>query len=222
MLKALVKKSVGSQDTRKSRQQGEREGEGEFVGGSGGGGEDGEDTDDGRTIRTIVPLELERVEEEDRLARRRRREERREQPEEEQDERKRRRVLRTPEPVGLGMTHEDDKKLVDAQVHDRIPLSTGSSRCSRRFRVSSSQQFEQSGALQAQHAAAQSTIFALKELVQSQSQASSPPPPEPIPGSQQPHSVTQVPNDWKRSVQGQFVFRPQGMGERLASTREGW
>ncbi|KIM84720.1 hypothetical protein PILCRDRAFT_6328 [Piloderma croceum F 1598] len=44
----------------------------------------------------------------------------------------------------------------------------------------------------------------LEELVQAQSQAPSPPPPKPIPAPQQPDSVTQVSNEWKKSVEGQW------------------
>jgi chromatin segregation and condensation protein Rec8/ScpA/Scc1 (kleisin family) len=74
------------------------------------------DHDGARSIRTIVPHELERVEEEDedQLVEQ---EERQEQPGEEEDEeeeRRRQRVKlvrpRTPERTSLGMTHEDDEE----------------------------------------------------------------------------------------------------------------
>ena len=74
-----------------------REQQGGFANGGSGGGY-GEDDDGARSIRTIVPYELERVDEE----------------EDEEEERRRQRIklgrLRTPEPMSLGTTHEDDKE----------------------------------------------------------------------------------------------------------------
>ena len=71
--------------------------------------------DDTRSIRTIVPHELERVEEEDEEQIVKQEREQLEEDEDEDEERRARRVelgrLQTPEPMSLGMTHlsEDEE-----------------------------------------------------------------------------------------------------------------
>jgi len=87
---------------------------------------------------------------------------------------------------------------------------------------------ELSSSLQAQHAAAQSTISVLESKVSSleslvqQSQAPPPPAAEPAP---HPDSLTQMLNDWKKSVEGQWSSVREEWAserERLASAREEW
>ena len=66
MLRELLDKGVRGWDMQGQQQQEEREQEGGFANGSSGGGDGkaGEDNDGARSIRTIVPRELERMEEE--------------------------------------------------------------------------------------------------------------------------------------------------------------
>lgn len=143
--------------------------------------------------------------------------------------------------MGLGMTHipmEDDEEprrrssprsysVIDQLFERLTALST---------QLESA--VELSSTLQAQHTAAQSTISALESkvtalegLVQAQSQPSSPieatpPPPEPTPPPPpQPDSLTQVLNEWKKSVEGQWSSVREEWAserERLASAREEW
>ena len=64
ILRELLEKAAMGWDTQDPQQSEDKEQEGRFAnGGSGGGdGKDGEDIADARSIRTIVPHELERVE----------------------------------------------------------------------------------------------------------------------------------------------------------------
>jgi hypothetical protein len=186
-----------------------------------------DDDDDARSIRTIVPHELERVEEEDedQIAK-----QEEPQDEDEEEERRTRRVElgrpRTPEPMSLGMTHDEEdiarsssprQSVIDELFQRLTSLST---------QLESA--IELSSSLQAQHAAAQSTISVLESKVSSleslvqQSQASPPPPAAP------PHPdslITQMLNDWKISVEGQWSSVREEWAserERLASAREEW
>jgi hypothetical protein len=107
LLRQLVEKSSG----RGSRDRAREREDGEFRG-----ADMGSDDDDARSIRTIVPRGLERVEEEDehQIARQ---EQQHHDEDNEGEERRRRRVeltrSRTPEPMELGMSHipfeEDDE-----------------------------------------------------------------------------------------------------------------
>jgi hypothetical protein len=178
------------------------------------------DDDDARCIRTIVPHELERVEEEDedQISKQ-------EQQDEDEESRTRRVELgrpRTPEPMSLGMAHDEEdiarsssprQSVIDELFQRLTSLST---------QLESA--IELSSSLQAQHAAAQSTISVLESKVSSleslvqQSQA--PPPPAP------PHPdslITQMLEDWKKSVEGQWSSVREEWAserERLASARE--
>jgi hypothetical protein len=144
-------------------------------------------------------------EDEDQLARQERQEERQqrqERPDEEGEEAERRRRVklgrpRTPEPIGLGMTHEDDEE--PRRRSSPRPYSVIDQLFERLAMLSSLLEpaIELSSTLQAQYAAAQNTVSALEskataleELVQAQSPVPSPPPPEPTPAPQQPDSVT--------------------------------
>lgn len=150
-------------------------------------------------------------EDEDQLARQERQEERRQEERQkrldeggEEVERRRRVELgrpSTPEPIGLGMTYEDDEE--PRQRSSPRPHSVIDQLFERLTMLSSQLEpaIELSSALQAQYAAAQNTLSALEskataleELVQAQSPVPSPPPPEPTPAPQQPDSVRQVPN----------------------------
>ena len=94
------------------------------TGSRGSAGARSDDDDDATSIRTIVPHELERVEEEDedQIARQEQQWDQQEE-DEDQEERRRRGVElgrpRMPEPMGLGMTHlplEDDEDPTGSQV----------------------------------------------------------------------------------------------------------
>jgi hypothetical protein len=114
-LRELVEKTAG-RDFRDTA----REAEEDF----GSAGARSDDDDDATSIQTIVPHELERVEEddEDQIARH---EQQRDQQEEDEDQEERRQRgvelgrPRMPEPMGLGMMHlplEDDKDPTGSQV----------------------------------------------------------------------------------------------------------
>lgn len=183
------------------------------------------DDDDARSIRTIVPHELEHVEEEDedQIAK-----QEEPQDEDEEEERRTRRVEhgrpRTPEPMSLGMTHDEEdiarsssprQSVIDELFQRLTSLST---------QLESA--IELSSSLQAQHAVAQSTISVLESKVSSLEslvqQSQVPPPPAP------PHPdslITQMLNDWKKSVEGQWSSVCEEWAserERLASAREEW
>ena len=165
LLRELVEKTAG-RDFRDTA----REAEEDF----GSAGARSDDDDDARSVRTIVPHELERVEEEDedQIARQ---EQQRDQQEEDEDheERRRRRVElgrpRTPEPMGLGMTHlplEDDEDPYRESNPSRSPSVID--QLFERLTILSNHlesAVKLSGSLQAQHAAAQSTISTLESKV---------------------------------------------------------
>jgi hypothetical protein len=187
--------------------------------------------DNARSIGTTVPHELEGVEDEDQI-------EKQGQWLEEEDERRTRRAAlsrpRTPEPMGFGMTHLSDDE--DQWLGSPRPPSVIDELLERLTTLSSELESAVglSSSFQAQHAAAHSTISALKSKVTSldslvKAQAT-PPPPPPIeePESTEPPqsvSLTQVLADWKQSVEGRWSFVREEWAserERLASAREKW
>jgi uncharacterized phage infection (PIP) family protein YhgE len=133
---------------------------------------------------------------------------------------------RTPEPTSLGMTHSLDEEDI---ARSSSPKQSVIDKLFQRLTTLSTQlesAIELSSSLQAQHAAAQSTISVLDSKVSSleslvqQSQA--PPAAEPAP---HPDSLTQMLNDWKKSVEGQWSSVREEWAserERLASAREEW
>jgi hypothetical protein len=188
------------------------------------------DDDDTRSIRTVVPHELERVEEEDedQLAR---------QEEDEEDDRRRQLGRpRTPEPMGMGMnvTEDDEEPRLRRQGSTSPRPSTAVDELTQRLNTLSGQlesALALSSTLQAQHTAAQTTIstleskvLALESLVQSTQ--SQPPPPPVIEATPPPsETLTQMLNEWKKSVEGQWSsVREEWVSERerLASAREEW
>lgn len=136
------------------------------------------DDDDARSISTVVPHELERVEEEDEDAI---------AAEEEEERRRRREELgrpRTPEPTGMGMSEDDDEQEHQAQfrkpvVTDLRPRSPSPpppapavvpDEFTDRLNALAKQleiALELSRSLEAQHASAQSTISVLEAKVAS-------------------------------------------------------
>ncbi|THH23256.1 hypothetical protein EUX98_g7920 [Antrodiella citrinella] len=136
-----------------------------------------DDDDDARSVGTVVPHELERVDEED--------EEQIAAEEEEEERRRRRDELgrpRTPEPTGMGMgINEDDEEHEDlhrdnTHLHpSSLPPATTNSASSAvpdelilRMTTLASQlesALELSRSLEAQHATAQSTISSLETKV---------------------------------------------------------
>jgi predicted nucleic acid-binding Zn-ribbon protein len=218
------------------------------------------DDDDARSIRTILPHELERVDEEDedQLAA---------EEEEEEDRRRRREELgrpRTPEPTCMGLTEEDyeiphtssimstaDQRFPSPPLHSRDVDSRDSSVIDELTRRLSSlsdrleSALELSTNLQAQHAAAQSTISALESKVsalellvqttrgQVQAQMSAQEAAAREIAAQLPsqkqvqerESLTQMLNEWKKSVEGQWSTVKEEWTqerERLSKAREEW
>lgn len=200
-----------------------------------------DDDDDARSVCTVMPHELERVDEED--------EEQAAQQEADEgdEERSRRRSElgrpRTPEPTNLGMasTEEDDESQDHARPRSTSPkpslmmddlterLTTLSNQLEAALVLSTS--------LQAQHTAAQNTISALESkvnalesLVQSTQQAAPPiveaPPPPPVPAVvHETESLTDILAEWKKTVEGQWSSVREEWAterERLASAREEW
>ena len=179
----------------------------------------GGDDDDARSIATVTPHELERVEEED--------EEQLAAEEEEEEERQRRRDElgrpRTPEPTGMGMDDKDihsrSKMYLDVlNMHSRSPppplrepfalQPSTSSVSEERLDALASQlesALELSRTFQAQQAAVQSTTsmleskVSLESLVQAsqtdiQSHATE--------ASQERASLTSLIAEWKKGVEG--------------------
>ncbi|KAH7921658.1 hypothetical protein BV22DRAFT_1132085 [Leucogyrophana mollusca] len=190
------------------------------------------DDDDAGSIRTIVPHELERVEEEDEdqlVA----------EEEDDEDRRRRRDELgrpRTPEPTGMGMvedydespnskrrrrstspTRRDERDMSSAAIEELTQrLSTLAGRIETAL--------ESNNSLQAQHAIAQSTISLLESKisslealvqttqaqVQAQSAAHEAAQAQILEAARQPardserESLTQMVNEWKKSVEGQW------------------
>ena len=192
------------------------------------------DDDDARSIVTVIPHELERVEEED--------EEQLHLAEESDEDRSRRRAElgrpRTPEPSSLGILEEDEVPGRNRERSSSPPAPTtapGVDELTARLTTLSNQLESAlllSSSLQAQHTAAQTTIAALEQkvsqletLVQTSTAA---PPPAPVPASileGERESLTQMLADWKKSVEGQWTAVREEWAserERLASAREEW
>lgn len=207
----------------------------------------GED-DDTSSIHTIVPHELERVDEEDedQLVN---------EEEDDEDRRRRREELgrpRTPEPTGMGMDDDDSPNTKrrhrpsSAPNHDAesVALDELAERLSALSgRIDSAVEFNSS--LQAQHAAAQTTISllqskitTLEEMVQAtqlqlqqQNAAQEAAQAEILkavrepPGDTERESLTAMLNEWKKSVEGQWSAVQEEWSqerERLNKAREEW
>lgn len=207
----------------------------------------GED-DDTSSIHTIVPHELERVDEEDedQLVN---------EEEDDEDRRRRREELgrpRTPEPTGMGMDDDDSPNTKrrhrpsSTPNHDAesVALDELAERLSALSgRIDSAVEFNSS--LQAQHAAAQTTISllqskitTLEEMVQAtqlqlqqQNAAQEAAQAEILkavrepPGDTERESLTAMLNEWKKSVEGQWSAVQEEWSqerERLNKAREEW
>ncbi|TFK69330.1 hypothetical protein BDN72DRAFT_615860 [Pluteus cervinus] len=242
-----------------------------------------DDDDDARSIGTVVPHELERVEEED--------EEQLAQADEEaaldaqavdgdhdqeegDEERQRRRDElgrpRTPEPSSMGMHDEDvyepnnrtrSATLLAAPRRSTSPLSSSQSPGSSPLKLKGkattpeaiydqvmqlsmqvSSVVALTSTLEAQHAAAQSTIVALENKIEAlealvRSSPSSPQPSSPPSQSTslaaisteaktaQKESLTEIITEWKKSVDGQWGSMQEEWKEereRLSRAREEW
>ncbi|KAG6329928.1 hypothetical protein ID866_9162 [Astraeus odoratus] len=206
------------------------------------------DDDDASSIHTIVPHELERVEEEDedQLVT---------EDEDDEDRRRRREELgrpRTPEPTGMGM---DDDESPNAKRHHRsaaprdhdvaaAAIDDLAERLSALSgRIDTAVEFNSS--LQAQHATAQATISllqskisTLEEMVQAtqlqlqqQNAAQEAAQAEILKAVREPRrdteheSLTAMLNEWKKSVEGQWSAVQEEWSqerERLNKAREEW
>ncbi|THH16715.1 hypothetical protein EW146_g3966 [Bondarzewia mesenterica] len=198
----------------------------------------GADDDDARSIATVTPHELERVEEEDELQMA--------AEEEEEEYRRRREELgrpRTPEPTGMGMDDEDlhNQSKIHLQVRSRSPSPlrmdqhqpvSSSAVSEERLNALSTQlesALELSRTLQAQHAAAQNTISMLESKVSSleslvetsQTQIQS----HAAEAVQDRASITTLITEWKKGVEGQWNgVREEWAQERarVGKAREEW
>lgn len=207
----------------------------------------GED-DDTSSIHTVVPHELERVDEEDE-------DQIMNEEEDDEDRRRRREELgrpRTPEPTGMGMDDEespntkrrhrpsgtpnrDAESVVLDELAERLSALSG--------RIDSAVEFNNS--LQAQHAATQTTISllqskiaTLEEMVQAtqsqllqQNAAQEAAQAEILKAVQEPprdaerESLTAMLNEWKKGVEGQWSAVQEEWSqerERLNKAREEW
>lgn len=207
----------------------------------------GED-DDTSSIHTVVPHELERVDEEDE-------DQIMNEEEDDEDRRRRREELgrpRTPEPTGMGMDDEespntkrrhrpsgtpnrDAESVVLDELAERLSALSG--------RIDSAVEFNNS--LQAQHAAMQTTISllqskiaTLEEMVQAtqsqlqqQNAAQEAAQAEILKAVQEPprdaerESLTAMLNEWKKGVEGQWSAVQEEWSqerERLNKAREEW
>lgn len=223
LLTELVEKSSSRDNFREAAQEAEEDFDGAGA----------RSEDDG--ARTVVPHQLECVEEEDndQIARREQQWEQQEEQEDQEERRRRRAELgrpRTPEPMGLGMMHlplEDDED--PRRVSSPLGSQSVIDQLFERLITSISNQLESavelSSSLRAQHTAAQSTISPLESKVtaleglvrssQAPSQQSSPvestspalpestSSPARSPSSES-DSLTQILNEWKQSVEGQW------------------
>ncbi|KAI6021229.1 hypothetical protein EDC04DRAFT_2901297 [Pisolithus marmoratus] len=202
--------------------------------------------DDTSSIHTIVPHELERVDEEDedQLVI---------EEEEEEDRRRRREELgrpRTPEPTGMGMDDDESPNTkrrhrpLGTPSHDSVALDELAGRLSTLSeRIDSAVEFNNS--LQTQHAAAQTTISLLQSKiatleemvlatqlqVQQQNAAQEAAQAEILkavrepPGDAERESLTVMLNEWKKSVEGQWSAVQEEWSqerERLHKAREEW
>ena len=221
------------------------------------------DDEDSRSINTVVPHELERVDEED--------EEQLAAEEEEEERRNRRDEVRprTPEPTGMGMSEDDDEheplsshaQSSASHLRPESPTSvpTVSDELAQRLTTLSAQlesALELSRTLQQQHSTAQITISLLEskvatletlvEATQSQVQAQTETQQQlaqavedaraAAAASSEQHaatpqavdereSITEVLNQWKKSVEGQWSTVQEEWNEerdRLRRAREEW
>jgi hypothetical protein len=210
-----------------------------------------DDDDDASSIRTIVPHELERVEEEDEYQL---------VPEDEDDEDRRRRREelgrpRTPEPTGMGMVEDEEESPHTKHRHRSPPLRQSHDTASAAIdelverlsalsgRIDTAVEFNT--CLQAQHTAAQTTISllqskiaTLEELVQAtqlqlqqQNAAQEAAQAEILkaarepPGDSERESLTTMLNEWKKSVEGQWSAVQDEWSqerERLSKAKEEW
>lgn len=210
------------------------------------------DDDDVRSISTVVPHELERVDEEDEesLA-----------ADEEAERRQRQDELRprTPEPTGMGM-HEDDDEPSTSSSHLRPQSPTAPvipDELAQRLSTLSNQlesALELSRSLQQQHATAQTTISLLEskvatleslvQVTQSQVQAqtetqqeivrsvedvraavAAAPAPAPPAEEEPKESITEMLNQWKKNVEGRWSTVQEEWNderERLRRAKEEW
>lgn len=205
------------------------------------------DDDDASSIHTIVPHELERVEEED--------EDQLVSEEDEDEDRRRRRDElgrpRTPEPTGMGMDDDESpsaerRHRSSARDHD-VPSAALDELAERlsalSCRIDTAVEFNTS--LQAQHSAAQTTISLLQSKIsvledmvqatqlqlQQQSAAQEAAQAEILKAVREPprdaerESLTEMLNEWKKGVEGQWSVVQEEWSqerERLNKAREGW
>lgn len=205
------------------------------------------DDDDSASIHTVVPHELERVDEED--------EDQLVNEEEDEDRRRHREEIgrpRTPEPTGMGI---DDDESPKAKRRDHSPGSLGPyaasailDKLAERLSVLSERidtAVESNNSLQAQHAAThttiallQSKISSIEELVQGtqlriqqQATAHEAAQAEILRAVQEPirdlerESLTAMLDEWKKSVEGQWSSVQEEWSqerERLNKAREEW
>ncbi|KAI0776410.1 hypothetical protein BC629DRAFT_1526090 [Irpex lacteus] len=164
------------------------------------------DDDDARSVSTIVPHELERVEEEDE-----------EQLAAEEEEERRRRSNevrpRTPEPTGMGMTEDDEER-------DVSPRQSASAESD------SSTHPRQQSTAQTTISVLESKVSALESLAQKETQqqlveAAEAARAAPAVGNgsdsaAEKESLTQIINEWKKSVEGRW----DGVQEEWKDERE--
>jgi hypothetical protein len=198
------------------------------------------DDDDARSVGTVVPHELERVDEED------------EEAASEDEERRRTRDElgrpSTPEPTGMGGSDDEEaesKPSVTALSRPSIPEDIV-----HRLNTLSEQlesALEQSRILQAQHATAQSTISLLESkvsaleslvqttqsTVQAQGEAQKAALAQVVDAARTPadepewdrESITQMVNEWKKNVEGKWSSVQEEWNserERLKRARDEW
>lgn len=211
------------------------------------GGEYQGDDDDASSIHTIVPHELERVEEED--------EDQLVSEEDDDEDRRRRRDElgrpRTPEPTGMGMDDDESpsaKRRLRSSARDRDVPSAALDELAERLstlscRIDTAVEFNAS--LQAQHSEAQTTISLLQSKIsvledmveatqlqlQQQSAAQEAAQAEILKAVREPprdaerESLTEMLNEWKKSVEGQWGAVQEEWSqerERLNKAREEW
>lgn len=210
------------------------------------------DDDDARSVSTVVPHELERVDEEDEES----------MAEAEEAERRQRQDEvrpRTPEPTGMGM-HEDDDEPSNTSSHLRPqspPAPAIPDELAQRLATLSNQlesALELSRSLQQQHTTAQTTISLLESKVatleslvqatQSQVQAqtetqqelvrsvedvkaavAAAPAPAPPVEEEPRESITEMLTQWKKSVEGRWSSVQEEWNDerdRLRRAKEEW
>lgn len=191
------------------------------------------DDNDAHSITTVIPHELERVEEEDE-------EQLHFAEEESDDDRSRRRAElgrpRTPEPSSLGIIEDDESPRRNRERSSSPPGPTfapGVDELTAKLTTLSNQLESAlllSSSLQAQHTAAQSTISALEQkvsqlenLVRTSTTEPTPAPTSVSEGERE--SLTQMLTEWKKGVEGQWTAVREEWAserERLALACEEW